>query len=253
MSNKINLIQGDCLDVLPKLIGDGVKVDLILTDLPYGTTQCKWDTIIPFDDMWNLINGLKRDRHTPVILFGNEPFSSNLRLSNIKEYKYDIVWDKIIRTGHLNSKRQPLRQVENILIFYDKQCTYNPIMWEGEEENHPHKTDKKTTNVYGKHKEVPTKLTKMKYPTNIIQVNARADECNNTKRVHPTQKPVTLLEYLIKTYSNENDVVLDFTMGSGSTGVASQNLNRNFIGIELDKEYFNIAKERINNCQTKLI
>ena len=227
-------------------------MDLILTDLPYGTTQCRWDNIIPFGPMWERINQLINDR-TPCIFFGNEPFSSRLRLSNLKNYKYDLVWDKLVRTGHLNAKKQPLRQFENIMVFYKKQPTYNPIMWIGKEENHPHKTKKKTTTVYGEHHEVPTKLTKEKYPTNIIQVNARSKECNNVNQVHPTQKPVALLEYLIKTYSNENDTVLDFTMGSGSTGVACRNTNRDFIGIELDKTYFDIAVERINNYQRKLI
>ena len=238
---------------MQKLIKENVKFDLILTDLPYGTTQCKWDSIIPFEPMWEYANQLKRNKNTPILLFGNEPFSSHLRLSNLKQYKYDWVWDKSVRTGFLNAKKMPLKQYEHIHVFYEKQCTYNPIMWEGEEESHPHKTTKKTNYIYGKHNNVNPKLTKMKYPTNIIKVNARAKECNNTKRVHPTQKPVELLEYLIKTYSNENDTVLDFTMGSGSTGVACKNTNRNFIGIELNKEYFNIAKERIDNCQTKLI
>ena len=248
----MRLIQDDCITAMNQLIEEGVEVDLILTDLPYGTTQCKWDSIIPFDIMWEHVNQLKRNKNTPVLLFGNEPFSSQLRNSNLEEYKYDLIWDKVIRTGHLNAQRQPLRQFENIMVFYDKQPTYNPVMWEGDEENHPHKTTKKTTNVYGSHHEVPTKLTKMKYPTNIIQVNARANECNNTKRVHPTQKPVELLEYLIKTYSNEDDIVLDFTMGSGSTGVACKNLNRDFIGIEINETYYNTARRRINNCQTTL-
>ena len=248
----MRLIQGDCIEEMNNLINEGVKVDLSLTDLPYGTTQCKWDSIIPFTNMWQSLHELiKKD--TPMVFFGNEPFSSQLRNSNLEEYKYDLMWDKVIRTGHLNAQRQPLRQFENIMVFYDKQPTYNPVMWEGDEENHPHKTTKKTTNVYGSHHEVPTKLTKMKYPTNIIQVNARANECNNTKRVHPTQKPVELMEYLIKTYSNENDIVLDFTMGSGSTGVACRNLNRDFIGIELDSEYYQIALNRINNYQERLV
>lgn len=248
----MRLIQGDCIEEMNNLINEGVKVDLSLTDLPYGTTQCKWDSIIPFTTMWQSLHELiKKD--TPMVFFGNEPFSSQLRNSNLEEYKYDLMWDKVIRTGHLNAQKQPLRQFENIMVFYDKQPTYNPVMWEGDEENHPHKTTKKTTNVYGSHHEVPTKLTKMKYPTNIIQVNARANECNNTKRVHPTQKPVELMEYLIKTYSNENDIVLDFTMGSGSTGVACRNLNRDFIGIELDSEYYQIAFNRINNYQERLV
>jgi len=238
---------------MDKLIQDNIKVDLILTDLPYGTTNCRWDTIIPIKPMWDYLYKIKKDKHTPIILFGDEPFSSNLRMSNIKDYRYDWKWDKIIRTGHLNSKKRPLKQTEDILVFYEKQPYYNPIMWKGKEENHPHKTKHKNTNVYNNHHNVPTKLTKMKYPTNIIQVNARADECNNTKRVHPTQKPIKLLEYLIQTYTNPNDTVLDFTMGSGSTGVACKNLGRNFIGIELDENYYNIAKERINNCQMRLV
>ena len=252
MSN-VRLIQGDCIQVMQDLIDDGVKVDCVLTDLPYGTTQCRWDNIIPFDEMWCCLDKLKKSEQTPVLLFGNEPFSSRLRLSNLNEYKYDWVWDKSVRTGFLNAKKMPLKQYEHIHVFYKKQCVYNPIMWEGKEESHPHKTTKKTNYIYGKHNNVNPKLTKMKYPTNIIKVNARSNECNNTKRLHPTQKPVELLEYLIKTYTNPNDLVLDFTMGSGSTGVACQNLNRDFIGIELDETYFEMAKMRIKNCQTKLL
>ena len=240
----MRLIQGGCIEEMQNLIDEGVTVDLILTDLPYGTTQCKWDNIIPFNEMWNSINELSYDR-TPCILFGDEPFSSNLRMSNIDNYKYDYVWNKSIRTGHLNAKKRPMKQTEDIIVFYQKQPCYNPIMWKGKEENHPHKTTRKTTNVYNTHQEVPTKLTKMKYPTNIIQVNARAKECNNLNRVHPTQEPVDLLEYLIRTFTNEGDLVLDFTMGSGSTGVACMNTNRDFIGIELDKEYYDIAVERM--------
>jgi site-specific DNA-methyltransferase (adenine-specific) len=240
----MKLIQGDCLVEMKNLIKDNVKVDLVLTDLPYGTTQCKWDSVIPFNKMWSILHKLTY-KNSAMIFFGNEPFSSHLRLSNINEFKYDLLWDKIVRTGHLNANRQPLRQFENIMVFYEKQPKYNPIMWVGKEVNHPHKTTKKTTNVYGKHHEVPTKLTKDKYPTNIIKINARANECNNIKRVHPTQKPVELLEYLIETYTDKNDTVLDFTMGSGSTGVACKNLDRDFIGIEIDENYYNIAKERI--------
>lgn len=237
---------------MQKLINEKIQVDLILTDLPYGTTNCRWDTIIPFKEMWDCIHGLTQP-HTPILLFGDEPFSSNLRMSNIQEYRYDWKWDKIIRTGHLNSKRRPLKQTEDIMVFYRKQPSYYPIMWEGKEENHPHTTKKKTTNVYNSHHETPTILTKMKYPSNIITVNARANECNNTKRVHPTQKPVELLEYLIRTYTTEEQTILDFCMGSGTTGVASRKLNRNFIGIELEKEYYNIAEKRLNEVQTRLL
>ena len=246
MSNipNVKLYNDDCFDVFEELISKDIKVDMVLTDPPYSITQCKWDTNIDISKMWKCLKKITH-QNTPILLFGNEPFSSNLRLSQPSLYKYDIIWDKIVRTGHLNAKKQPLRQYENIMVFYEKQPTYNPLMWTGKEANHPHRTKKKTTNVYGEHHEVPTKLTKQKYPTNIVRVNARKDECNNTKRLHPTQKPVKLLKYLIHTFSNENDTVLDFTMGSGSTCVACQELNRNFIGVELDKTYFRIAEERL--------
>ena len=252
--NNYKLIQGDCIEEMNKLIDKGVKVDMVLTDLPYSITQCKWDTNVDVNKMWKCLKQLTNS-NTPIILFGNEPFSSNMRLSQPTLYKYDIIWDKEVRTGHLNAKKQPLRQYENIMVFYNKQPTYNPLMWTGKETNHSHRTKKKTTNVYGKHHEVPTKMTKQKYPTNIVKFNARKDECNNTKRLHPTQKPVKLLEYLILTYTNKGDTILDFTMGSGSTGVACINTNRNFIGIEIDTNYYEIANDRLNkaNKQNKLL
>lgn len=246
MSN-YNLIQGDCIEEMQKLIDDDIKVDMVLTDPPYNITQCKWDTNVDINKMWKCLKQLT-NLNTPIILFGNEPFSSSIRLSQPTLYKYDIIWDKEVRTGHLNAKRQPLRQYENIMVFYNKQPTYNPLMWTGKEENHSHRTKKRTTNVYGKHHEVPTKKTKQKYPTNIVKFNARKDECNNTKRLHPTQKPVKLLEYLILTYTNKGDTILDFTMGSGSTGVACINTNRNFIGIEIDTNYYEIANDRLNKA-----
>ena len=237
---------------MKSLIDEGVVVDMVLTDLPYGTTQCKWDNIIPFDEMWECINSLTRD-DSAVVLFGNEPFSSRLRLSNLFEYKYDIIWDKVVRTGFLNCERQPLRQYENIMVFYRSQCTYNPIKWIGLEKNHTNKTGYRKNNVYGRYYEVPNVLTREKYPTNIVKVNARGSECNNSNRMHPTQKPVELLEYLVNTYSNKGDLVLDFTMGSGSSGVACQVLGRDFIGIELDEEYFQMAKLRLKSYQSRLM
>ena len=164
----INLINGDCLDEMQKLIDDDVKVDLVLTDLPYNITQCKWDSQIPIPLMWETLKPLLYD-NTPVLLFGNEPFSSSLRLSN-PNYKYDIIWNKVARTGFLNAKKQPLRQFENIMVFYKKQCTYNPIMWEGKEANLPHKVKRNTprnTSVYNSHNDFLAKRTKMKYPTNV--------------------------------------------------------------------------------------
>ena len=249
----MKLINDDCLNAMEVLIGGGQKVDMVLTDLPYGITNCKWDSIIPFEPMWDKLHHLT-DERTPMLFFGNEPFSSNLRMSNIKEYKYDIIWDKVFRTGFLNANRQPLRQYENIMVFYRKQCYYNPIKWEGKEPSHSRGVRRiQTNNVYNNYGDVPYYSTKMRFPTNIYRLNSQKDECQNAKKVHPTQKPVKLLEYLIKTFTKEGDVVLDFTMGSGSTGVACRNLNRDFIGIELDKKYFEIAKNRIYDYQEKLI
>ena len=252
--DNIQLVNGDCIDEMNNLIDKDIKVDLVLTDPPYGTTACKWDTVIPFEPMWECINGLS-NKTTPTLLFGSEPFSSNLRMSNIKNYKYDWVWDKIVGTGFLSAKRRPLMVTEQILVFYKKLPKYNPVMRNVEVKyDKPVDKGRATSNVYD------TDLSRdlyvdngKRYPLNLLRVNGKKGELSHNKRVHPTQKPVELLEYLIKTYTNEEDLVLDFTMGSGSTGVACRNLNRKFIGIELNTEYFNIAKDRINNCQTKLI
>ena len=242
-NEKYALIQGDCLEMMDKLIEQGIKVDTIITDLPYGTTQCKWDTVIPFDKMWGRLNKLIKPGGA-IVLFGNEPFSSALRMSNIKNYKYDWKWDKVRGVGHLNAKRRPMMCIEDIMIFYNKQCIYNPQM---RERDKPRQSmNNATQQVYGKSKEnfKGEKLNK-KYPINLITFSKSSQ---NDMIFHPTQKPVDLLEYLIKTYTNENDLVLDFTMGSGSTGVACMNTNRRFIGIELDENYFNIAVDRIQGA-----
>ena len=238
------LYNGDCLEVMDKLIEEGVKVDCILTDPPYGTTACKWDTVIPFDEMWSRLNKLIKPNGA-IVLFGSEPFSSTLRMSNIKNYKYDWIWEKEQGTNQLNAKKMPLRNSENISVFYKKQCIYNPQFKKGI----PYKADRCTyskniESTYGKQvNKVITVNEGHRYPLTIIKFNR---ELKN--RCHSTQKPVKLMEYLIKTYTNENEIVLDFTMGSGSTGVACANTGRKFIGIELDKNYFNIAKERIEEA-----
>ena len=242
----IKLYNGDCSEVMDRLIDEGVVVDAIITDPPYGTTACKWDTVIPFDEMWERLNKLIKPNGA-IVLFGSEPFSSALRMSNIKNYKYDWIWEKTQATGHLNSNKQPLRSNENISVFYSKQCTYNPQKTQG---NKPMNSGvrrlcvQNKTEVYGKAtKELPFGGNTDRHPrTNIV---FKSDK--QTKYLHPTQKPVALMEYLIKTYTNEGETVLDFTMGSGTTGVACKNLNRNFIGVELDEKYFNIAKERIGD------
>jgi DNA modification methylase len=235
------LYNGEALEVMDKLIAKGITVDAIITDPPYGTTACKWDSVIPFDAMWLRLNKLIKPNGA-VVLFGSEPFSSALRMSNIKNYKYDWKWEKTKATGHLNAKRQPLRNIEDILVFYSNQCRYNP---QGTIEVNKKQVKKDTNctmgNGYGNYgKQNKTTIQKIgNYPKQVLKFK------KPNKNVHPTQKPVALMEYLIKTYTNENELVLDFTMGSGSTGVACKNTNRKFIGIEMDKGYFDIAKDRI--------
>ena len=249
MSTNYKLYQGDCLEIMDKLIEEGIKVDMILTDPPYGTTGCKWDSVISLDEMWKRINKLIKDNGA-ICLFGSEPFSSNLRMSNIKNYKYDWYWNKNKPSGALVAKKQPMKAVETISIFYKKQCIYNPQMIKRTEEELKRLSKK---SVYTIGTEVDDRKwgksgnrddNKLKYPKNIL-IYKTVFNRSKEKTPHPTQKPVDLLEYLIKTYTNEGDLVLDFTMGSGSTGVACLNTNRKFIGIELDEKYFNIAKNRI--------
>jgi site-specific DNA-methyltransferase (adenine-specific) len=233
---KIKLILGDCLNKMKEI--DAESIDLILTDPPYGTTQCKWDSIIPFDLMWKELKRIIKDNGC-IALFGSEPFSSYLRTSNIKWFKYDWIWNKKNIGNPLIAKYQPLRQHEIITIFYNKSCNYYPI-----KTNLDIKRDWKQynkTDLHGKVNVGVSGKTKGKYPKSIIEFSNAV-----RKKLHPTQKPVALLEYLIKTYTNENDIVLDFTMGSGSTGIAAKNLNREFIGIELDLSYFKIAEARID-------
>ena len=240
LTSNYKLFNGDCLEVMDYLISQNIKIDCILTDPPYGTTQCKWDSVIPFDEMWNRLNKLIKPNGA-IVLFGSEPFSSMLRCSNIKNYKYDWKWDKVRGVGHLNAKRRPMMCIEDIMIFYNKQCIYNPQM---RERDKPRQSmNNATQQVYGKSKEnfKGEKLNK-KYPINLITFSKSSQ---NDMIFHPTQKPTDLLEYLIKTYTNEGELVLDFTMGSGSTGVACLNTNRKFIGIELDENYFNISINRI--------
>ena len=242
----IELYRGDCLEVMDELIKKGVKVDAIITDIPYGTTACSWDVVIPFDEMWSRITKLSNPT-TPILLFGNEPFSSALRLSNIKNYKYDIYWQKEKPINHLQLKFRFGKVIENICVFYKKQCTYNPqkSKYEGpDRSNNPHgKTIGKLcagNNLKG----IPYIDNGTRYPLQVLKINRD----NLYTRLHPTQKPLELMEYLVKTFTNEGDTVLDFTMGSGTTGVACKNLNRNFIGIELDENYYKIAEERIENA-----
>jgi len=243
-----DLRLGDCLEVM-KLIPDG-SIDAIITDPPYGTTACKWDSVIDFDLMWEQLNRIIKPNGA-VVLFGSEPFSSALRMSNIKNYKYDWKWIKSRPSGHLNAKRMPMKNIEDICVFYKKQPLYNPQFTEGKPNNVKDGSVRKTeatNNIYGSFKNTIQKRTNQKYP----KQNLYFSQQDPRKILHPTQKPASLMEYLIKTYTNENEIVLDFTMGSGSTGVAAKNLNRNFIGIEQDENYFNIATDRISKEEKQL-
>ena len=224
-----------------KLIPSG-SIDAIITDPPYGTTQCKWDSVIPFKPMWEQLSRIIKPNGA-ILLFGSEPFSSALRMSNIKNYKYDWVWEKSKATNFLNAKKQPLRAKENILVFYKKQPTYNPQMTKGKSYNKGIRKKQTKDDVYGSFNQTEVKSEGNRYPRDVLYFKTAETE---GKTFHKTQKPVKLMEYLIKTYTNENETVLDFTMGSGSTGVAAKNLNRSFIGIEMDNKYFEIAEERIN-------
>ena len=242
--SKYRLYNGDCLEIMDKLIEEGVKVDCILCDPPYGTTACKWDTVIPFEDMWGRLNKLIKPNGA-IALFGSEPFSSALRMSNIKNYKYEIIWEKNNAGNFQLAKKQILKYHENISIFYKKQVTYNPqglIKLETPIIQSNKGKGGKLGHLGSEKKRATYRQEYTNYPKSIVRFN------RPSKPIHPTQKPVELLEYLIKTYTNENELVLDFTMGSGSTGVACININRKFIGIELDKNYFNIAKKRIEEA-----
>ena len=228
---------------MDRLIEEGVKVDCVITDLPYGTTQCKWDNIIPFNVMWDKIYKLTYKKAN-IILFGSEPFSSNLRVSNINNYRFDIIWDKGRGKDPMNAKNRPMKRHENISVFYKQKGTYNPQMTKLDIPDVRRNNKTTTSSLWNRNGDIITnKVYTERYPTSIFLY---ADN-NHKNRFHPTQKNLNLLENLIKTYTNENELVLDFTMGSGSTGVACMNTNRKFIGIELDQNYFNIAKDRIEN------
>lgn len=235
MINKI--IHGDCLEVM-KDIPDK-SIDAIITDPPYGTTACKWDSVIPFDLMWEQLNRIIKPNGA-IVLFGSEPFSSALRMSNIKNYKYDWIWDKKKGGNIMCLKYQPYKTHEIISIFNSKKEHYYPIMVEQKQRTGKTYSKGEANGIknYG-----DTRVYNKKYPKSIIDIS----NANQKWKVHPTQKPVALIEYLIKTYTLENETVLDFTVGSGTTAVACINTNRNFIGIEKEKKYVDIANNRIRD------
>lgn len=234
----MQLMLGDCLERM-KEIPDG-SVDLILADPPYGTTQNKWDSVISLPKLWNELKRVIKPNGA-IVLFAQTPFDKVLGASNIEMLKYEWIWEKPKATGHLNAKKAPMKSHENILVFYSKPPTYNPQKTDGV----PYKGSggKSKNDNYGNFDAIREgSIDGSRYPRTNISFT------HEVKPVHPTQKPVALMEYLIKTYSNEGKTVLDFTMGSGTTGVACVNTNRNFIGIEMDEGYFNIAKDRIEKA-----
>lgn len=240
-NEQYKLLQGDCLELMQDI--PNASIDMILCDLPYGTTQCKWDTIIPFELLWEQYNRIIKDDGA-ILLFGQEPFSSHLRLSNLQDYKYDIYWEKERLTNIQQAQKRVGKTIETISVFYKKQCTYRPQMvkYEGKP-----RSNKVKNGTLGELTDNATKAVKeyrdtgLRYPTQVWKFKRDCLKSN----LHPTQKPVALLEELIKTFSNEGDTVLDNCMGSGSTGVACLNTGRRFIGIELDERYFEVAKKRL--------
>ena len=237
MDKNYKLILGDCLEKMKDI--EDKSIDMILCDLPYGTTACKWDVIIPFDKLWEQYNRIIKDNGA-ITLFGSEPFSSALRMSNIKNYRYDWIWEKEQGANFMLCKYQPYKVHEIISVFSKKRHTYIPQMTKGKPYISGKGTSGEITNNVVKKQ---TKNNGARYPRSIQKFNT--DKSKGS--LHPTQKPVALLEYLIKTYTKEGEVVLDNCMGSGSTGVACINTGRRFIGIEKEENYFNIAKERIEN------
>jgi site-specific DNA-methyltransferase (adenine-specific) len=239
----IDLRNGDCLEAM-KQIPDG-SVDMVLADPPYGTTQCKWDSIIPFEPMWDQLKRVTK-KNGAIVMTASQPFTSALIMSNVKMFKYCWVWEKSKASNFMSAKKMPLKNYEDVLVFCFGSTPYFPQFTEGEA--YAPRPGKKVTEVYNSTRDHMHRNGSdgKRYPKAIQYFKTSEAE---GKVVHPTQKPVALMEYLIKTYTNEGETVLDFTMGSGTTGVAAKNLNRSFIGIELDEAYFNIAKERIENLE----
>ena len=241
MKEQYKIYNGDCLEIM-KSIPDK-SIDMILCDLPYGTTRNKWDTVIDLDLLWSQYERIIKDNGA-IVLFAQVPFNIVLGYSNLKLLKYEWIWEKEQGTGHLNAKKMPLKSHENIMVFYKKPPTYNPQMVGNEVRTVKRSGNKSKTTNYGDFIEIKESTYIGRYPKDIIKFN-------KDKGYHPTQKPVALLEYLIKTYTNEGELVLDNCMGSGSTGVGCINTDRRFLGIELDEGFFNIAKERIEEAVKK--
>lgn len=247
---EIKLYKGDCLEVMDELIEQGVTVDAIITDPPYGTTACKWDSVIPFDEMWLRLNKLIKPNGA-IVMTASQPFTTTLIASNMKMFKYCWYWEKTKVSGFMNAKARPLKNIEDIVVFSlaraDGAGGSSNMNYYPQGLTNINKISKNSAKIRAgmrsKQRQTSYIQTETGYPTQIIQIESES------KTVHPTQKPVALMEYLIKTYTNEGEIVLDFTMGSGTTGVACKNLSRRFIGIEQDEKYFDIAKNRINGVK----
>ena len=242
----MNLMLGDCLERM-KEIEDG-SVDMVLADLPYGTTACKWDSVIPFEPLWAHYKRVCK-KNAAIVLTASQPFTSALVMSNIDWFKYCWVWDKKVGRGHLVAKKRPMAQHEDVCVFYASAPTYNPQMVKKDRPERGKAMEHSRTSICGgKTTGVQESIVRThSYPKTILQFPSES----NSQKTHPTQKPVALMEYLIHTYTNQSETVLDNTMGSGTTGVACVNTNRNFIGIERDEGYFNIAKKRIEDAQNE--
>ena len=235
---EINLIQGDCLEVM-KTIHDK-SIDAIICDLPYGTTQNKWDSVISLDQLWREYDRIVKPNGA-IVLTSQGVFTAKLILSNERNFKYKITWEKSKPTNFLNAKKQPLRKHEDICVFYKKQPIYNPQMGEGVPYDKGVRKNQ-LSGSYGDFKPIHVKSSGERYPTDVVYFKTAESE---GAVWHPTQKPVALMEYLVNTYTNQGDTVLDNCMGSGTTGIACKNLGRKFIGIEQDTNYFEIASKRI--------
>jgi site-specific DNA-methyltransferase (adenine-specific) len=240
--NKIYL--GDCLELIPKHIEDK-SIDMIFCDLPYGTTQNKWDSVIDLDKLWTGYKRVIKDNGA-IVLFAAQPFTSALIMSNPKMFKYDWIWQKPKGTGHLNAKKQPMRDKEDVLVFYKKQCTYNPQMTEGapykDKAGKDHTKNTSMTGSYGSYTNYREVNKGVRYPKQVQQFGVV-----ERGTLHPTEKPLEIVEYMIKTYTNEGDLILDNTCGSGTTGRGAKNLNRDYIMMEMDKEYYEIANKRLQD------
>ena len=251
-TESIKLYKGDCLEVMDELIEQGIKVDCILTDPPYGTTACKWDSIIPFDEMWKRLNKLIKPNGA-IVLFGSEPFSTKLRMSNFDNYRYDWYCKKTKPSLYQHAKNRPMRAIENACVFSKSKCGHKSQLKDKRMVYNPQgitsigtKTVTKNFNAGGVGGERPNQVGRQYeaftgFPSDVLEFKS----ITGKSCLHPTQKDVNMLEKLICSYTNEEDIVLDFTMGSGSTGVACVNTNRKFIGIELDDTYYEIARNRI--------